>query len=1088
MLFVKTKKECEIMSELVLKYADSAIFKRFANDETPQLGDFIEDLFCSSLVENVKSGITYPIIRTEKFASTQQKKEWVLKCLPDKWIDKSEFSKLEEEIKNSKSDIKISSEKLDELKKDLIEELGIKKIVELLNTLIKKIALKNNNEAAKLRKKKLKWENNDELVKFNHQIKKILNKLKVEEVGEIKKELKAIIEQNESYSNILKTIESLEECGREHYRLINLKNDTLIVSLNSLIKGNKNNYSIGRSIRDRFILEPARTKRDIYTHINELLKRFSLVIEDGVFIEYISFIVGGLKSPKEARKNLLGINDKSVNLKYPTTMSGYIGTGSYNDYVKERLASLLIDDKQHAKIISLLILDFIIVTTTATETYQEINANLAILLVWFDASEIAQLSEIIKVSDKVCEDFQYCYAQYFYEHRLYDFSYEILNRIKDTVNVPKELINYLYAQHLLLGRGCKKNVLDALKKLQEASRNNVKQSVEITSWKRFVALETKTIIDGTKEKIIRIIERITNGDYGEVPNLEIHNKNLNTQKKQSDKNITNIFDFLQSYQYSNIAKRIDLPKSACDVRCCVTNNKNAEEVYSFAMSLDEYKMLDFYNDEHLGLAIKTAMDNIKVDILLFSEDESKNIDDCLNLVERLCLIDDNSNLYRQINIYIKADFDYASLLIDSSLNVNDCFFRIHICDPKKMTAQKLLIDAPLYIPCLINNSDIDVVVLGANQCTLELAKEIVATTYTRDVPKLTVLGNNADYYRKKLIQSSPGIYKEPSRLDRIIPKFYECNIENIDFIDLLTNAQVDQNLNNIRKILQKGTYFVVDLGNDKDNILFATKLRGWLLSCDKSFSRAPFIAVKCESGQNAKIAKNLVVNNKTAGNNFYNNYNLYFYGMKEDVFSGEYLDMEKNPKKQMALNIHLAYLEENSTVAEIESAIKNYFKFSYNRDSSECAAISLTYMFYYLGMIKKIEDLKLNNKALSEKYEEWIKDEPHLKSAERYEHSRWVGYMLSRGWQSATLEQVEAYAGQESGAHKHLLCRLHPFICNWDDFSDDTEESVKINALKNAINGLNSPTKSTNKIVSAIDKILTNNPFAYKELEIDESR
>lgn len=1076
------------MSELILKYSDSAIFKRFANDETPQLGDFIEDLFCSSLVENVQNGITYPIIRTEMFEDTQQKKEWVLKCLPDKWIDKSEFSKLEEQIKNSKNDIKITSQKLDELKNDLIEELGIEKIVELFKILLQKIALKNKNEAAKLKKKKLKWNDNDELIKFNNQIKKIINKLKVEEVDEIKKELKATIEQNESFSNILKTIESLENCGQELYRLKNLKNDTLIVSLNSLIKGNKNNYSIGRSIRDRFILDPARTKRDIYTHINELLKNFSLVIEEDIFIEYISFIVGGLKSPKEARKNLLGRNDKSVNLKYPTTMSGYIGTDIYSDYVKERLASLLIDDKRHAKIISLLILDFILVTTIATGTYQEINANLAIMLVWFDASEIAQLSENVKVSDRVCEDFQYCYAQYFYEYRLYDLSYEILDRIKGTVNVPKELINYLYAQHLLLGRGCKKDVLGALKKLQEVSRYSVKQSVAITSWKRLVALETKTIIDGTKEKIVRIIERITHGDYGEVPNLEIHNKNLNTQKKQSDKNITNIFDFLQSYQYSNIAKGFDLPKSACDVRCCVTNNKSVEEVYSFAMSLDEYKMLDFYNEEHLGLAIKTAMVNIKVDFLLFSEDESKNIDDCLHLVERLCLIDDNSILYRQINIYIKSDFDYASILIDSSLNLNDCCFRIHICDPKRLTAQKLLIDAPLYIPCLIDNSDIDVVVLGANQSTLELTKEIVATTYTRDVPKLTILGNNADYYRKKLIQSSPGIYKEPSRLDRIMPKFHECNIENIDFIDLLTNAQVDPNLKNIRMVLQKGTYFIVDFGNDKDNILFATKLRGWLLSCDKSFARTPFIAVKCEKGRNSEIAKNIVVNNKTAGNNYYNNYNLYFYGMKEDVFSSEYLDIEKNPNKQMALNIHLAYLDKNSTDAEIESAIKNYFKFSYNRDSSECAAISLTYMFYFLGIIKEIEDLKLDNKALSGKYKEWIKDESHLKAAERYEHSRWVGYMLSRGWRSATLEQVEAYAGQESGDHKHLLCKLHPFICNWDDFFDDTEENVKINALKNGIENLKLPIDSTNNIVSSIGSILTNNPFECKKSKGDITR
>ena len=47
---------------------------------------------------------------------------------------------------------------------------------------------------------------------------------------------------------------------------------------------------------------------------------------------------------------------------------------------------------------------------------------------------------------------------------------------------------------------------------------------------------------------------------------------------------------------------------------------------------------------------------------------------------------------------------------------------------------------------------------------------------------------------------------------------------------------------------------------------------------------------------------------------------------------------------------------------------------------------------------------------------------------------------------------------------------------------------MKISALKAVNEHLQLPTTSTYNIVSAIGKILTNNPFAYKELEIDESR
>lgn len=1046
------------MEKKVFDCKKSAVCQKCEIGEHPTLGDFIEDLFCNSLFDSGEKKVFYPIIRTELSQNSGNKKivvvrkgTRVLECFPDAWIDKEEFDKAHQKIKNEQKPI---DEQLAKKK----EILSVQKNV--LNGLIEeidKIDTKNDDVNIILRKSTVNFKGK-----------------KINEINELEK-LKTNLNKcnihcyNVKISRLIHNFDVLkqqiEELNLEKKRK---NNASIITTFNRFINSNIEDNSIASSIFQRFLFDTENTKKDMVSHISHYFIENNMVIDISMFKKYINCIMNQVV---------------------------WFGTESCNVLIKEKINELIKQNRVE-EIIAMIYLSAIclnrveliveknkFIYSIKRLEAKELNRNINLYLVWFNSAEIASMNDCISIDKNVYPSFRYSYAKYFYEHKLYDLSFIAIEEIKSGNNdIPKMLAEDIYVQHLLLGRGCNRDLGEALsiitksrEKTEMVDPETIKQS-----WQKKENERKNAMIKDTEEKFDRVKENICSGYYGKVNEFS-----PKLVEKHVENDAFNVLDYLPNYKDETVLKSFESSQLTFDTPCCVVNSKS-KEVLSFVKGLTDYRLVDFYDENDLGTAVFAAQKR-KVIFLLFSENEDKNINDCLCLINRLFETETFEKISKNIDIYLKANFGYASMLIDSTLNMKKGLLRIHVCDYNKLVAQKLLSDAPLYIPRLTGDTKTDIVVFGTNEATLQLVKETVAVAFDHSI-RISVLGNKAQIYRNKLVQQSPGIYKESKHLNRIIPDFYDCDIESTDFIDLFSAPHKETNLEKIKEVLQTGTYFLVDLGNDKDNILFSTKLRGWLLSCDRMFARAPFIAVKCENGQNAEIAKNLVVNNKTAGNNFYNNYNLYFYGMKEDVFSGEYLDMEKNPKKQMALNIHLAYLEENSTVAEIESAIKNYFKFSYNRDSSECAAISLTYMFYYLGMIKKIEDLKLNNKALSEKYEKWIKDESHLKSAERYEHSRWVGYMLSRGWQSATLEQVEAYAGQESGDHKHLLCRLHPFICNWDDFSDDAEESVKINALKNGIKGLKLPDESTKKIVSAIGKILTNNPFAYKELEIDESR
>ena len=70
--------------------------------------------------------------------------------------------------------------------------------------------------------------------------------------------------------------------------------------------------------------------------------------------------------------------------------------------------------------------------------------------------------------------------------------------------------------------------------------------------------------------------------------------------------------------------------------------------------------------------------------------------------------------------------------------------------------------------------------------------------------------------------------------------------------------------------------------------------------------------------------------------------------------------------------------------------------------------------------------------------------------------------MLSRGWESADLNQVRAYKEQSTGAsHKHTLAKLHPFIRAWGDL--DSDDLIKILGMLQSKFDYNKHPKSTTR-------------------------
>lgn len=952
-------------------------------------------------------------------------------------------------------------------------------------------------------------------------------------------------------------------------------------------------YKTGDYIHDVFFDNPTNCKKVLTEHISKLLSREYLFLNHELFKEYILSIID-LDWSSMGDYDRTSVTESSYNRR----MNNYIGDGDLGKNIKRKILFLL-KQNRYDELISLFLLSFLIMPlypydsdrkrkdNTLIKNKDEKNAKIVLTLIWFSESEIVErdidFSVVAEYKHYIC----YAYAQLYYKQKKYEHSFDIIESIRNKPSkkhLDRAKYYYLYAQHLILGRGVKKDVSKALKMLlknmptiyQEESENthsideitirnfqiskyialiediisykygkinannylskliefelpsnkmfgdeksfniSLKSDVNLIEncyyYALFLMLTTK--FDGDKqyakfcfEFVVQTIEVVENQDLKEIYNnskksLSQLNKGINyviNKTTQTDKiaKLGTDSDISLGTLVEQLSKQIVFDNKNDSSNISNTNQQyyiTNSNSYVAKIFLREFENLEISALDNADVSMFSKAINQKVSIVLFSENESKNLNDCLAIIENFHkYIKSNrahvKQLQNNVDVYVLANYESASIMVDAALNLHNGYLKIHICDYDKLVAQQLIIKAPFFIPSFMKNSSADIVVFGTNKATFQLAKEIIGTSYINNIPSLTFIGNEGDSYKNKLEQLCPGIYKEDEIIPRIKPEFYNCNIDELDFIDLFSNPLSDEDIF-LRNRLYRGNYFVVDVGDDIENILFAMKLRGWILSCDNMFKRTPFIAVKCKDSRNAAIAKHLVVNNKISGTENHNNYNLFLFGSKESIFIPDNLDIQKNSEKRMALNFHLAYYGENIDEEEKEKALESYFKFSYNRDSSECGSISINYMLYCMGLIRSLKDLKLGKVEIAEKYNKWLKKNGSMESASRYEHSRWVGYMLSRSWRSATLEQVEAYSGQESGTdHKHLLCKLHPFICNYDDLLlDDTEENVKINALKNGIKNLKLPIESTNNIVSSIGKILTNNPFVNKESNVYVSR
>lgn len=465
------------------------------------------------------------------------------------------------------------------------------------------------------------------------------------------------------------------------------------------------------------------------------------------------------------------------------------------------------------------------------------------------------------------------------------------------------------------------------------------------------------------------------------------------------------------------------------------------------------------------------------------------------------------------DIFIKSNYDFASVFIDASISDmgDNIYFRTHIIDPYKSSIQKLFYEKPLFLPLLENNVTDSNTVLFSNNINFSysLLKELIAVGYMgkKYKTKATVICNKTieNELNNKLRKEMPGIYKnsislvlkeisdldknktneqfggfpiiEPAikGLDETIMPISAYGISN----DKIKNIKDNENLTNkekglISKLkikehsllkeyleyyekLNLANYFIIDVGSDEENIDFAINLRRQLMANSEGMTKKPFIAIYCRDSKTAYLANRMTLSNKNQGEHWHNRYDLYFFGMSDTLYSYEVLI--NNDLETQALEIHKSYckLESNDIYSkEYFDALNSFYSYQYNIDSSLTTAIGLRYRLFIAKLYNEknsssefsLEDdcnkLPLFENYLNNEFESYNED-----AFAKIEQYRWNNFMLSRGWQAPTWEQLCTYLKDETITnHKHMLLKLHPYIANWDDLDDDGDICKEIRKYK----------------------------------------
>lgn len=481
--------------------------------------------------------------------------------------------------------------------------------------------------------------------------------------------------------------------------------------------------------------------------------------------------------------------------------------------------------------------------------------------------------------------------------------------------------------------------------------------------------------------------------------------------------------------------------------------------------------------------------------LFFSEDTCQNFRDTLSLLQTLQKLRSDNKLDADIDIeiFMRGDEEIYAPLINTSLSLmQDMIIPVHILDDDKRSAQYLLSRHPLFYP-IRNVSpddtslylDLNFIIIGDDTCAEWLAREafwLMGFTAEGIMPKIHILGPDADFINRKIHIKCPGMQKNNIKIQETIP---DTNLPEILSHRIFLDAwELEDTL---KALIDSSPYNYIAItgSGDEYNLELAIRIREWLMrrsigdeasnirpdhnALSSRLNNMPPIAFRCKDPHIAYLSRKLAVGSETSGEFWYNSYGLIPFGSCNEIYTAD--NLGGGILEQLSICAHLQYSSKEPvrvpdidtasilSIPDYRDALKSYYRLQYNKESSFSAALSLPYRLFNC--------LHLNNRILPEAWnilddQAWFSPAALQKLAgkaahiekynsidklARWEHERWTRYMLSRCWMPAKNEEKELYTKLNNGKHQLYAAKLHPLIKDYDELNND-DKKYDISSLK----------------------------------------
>ena len=275
--------------------------------------------------------------------------------------------------------------------------------------------------------------------------------------------------------------------------------------------------------------------------------------------------------------------------------------------------------------------------------------------------------------------------------------------------------------------------------------------------------------------------------------------------------------------------------------------------------------------------------------------------------------------------------------------------------------------------------------------------------------KIRVYDKKAEKCREEFYRQCPGLKGE----------------ETIQFIETDVNSAAFEEQLLAEENSGDATYIVVAMDSDQLNLSVADRLyRLYRRHFEFRDQRMPEILARVRSQAKSRPY--------FSNSDFLETRRIRLFGTTAGIFSSETLFHTE--LENLAFAVHLTYqgkLHLDRNCEEYEEIRREFKTSEYSRRSSMASALHMPAKLCMCSEIPKTGKNMLTPENL-EIYAACVAANEELRQRlAANEHDRWSAFLLTEGYQSATVEQMHQYAAAV-GSHKDDLSMLHPCITGWD--------------------------------------------------------